>query len=73
MAKKKYTQKQVADQKGSTGVKTDPSPSSGSWKLFLPGLVAVLITFVCFSSTLNNEFVNWDDDKNFTKIPWYRM
>lgn len=69
MAKKKYTQKQVADQKGSTGVKTDSSPSSGSWKLFLPGLVAVLITFICFSSSLNNEFVNWDDDKNFYENP----
>ena len=26
---------------------------------------ALLITFACFYNTTNNEFVNWDDDRNF--------
>jgi len=26
---------------------------------------ALLITFLCFYNTTNNEFVNWDDDRNF--------
>lgn len=34
-----------------------------------PGLFAVFITFICFTSALNNEFVNWDDDRNFYENP----
>ncbi|MEM9544511.1 MAG: tetratricopeptide repeat protein [Bacteroidota bacterium] len=26
---------------------------------------ALIITFACFYNTTNNEFVNWDDDRNF--------
>lgn len=30
-------------------------------------LAAILVfTFICFSPSLNNDFVNWDDDRNFT-------
>ena len=26
---------------------------------------ALIITFACFFNTTNNQFVNWDDDRNF--------
>ncbi len=35
----------------------------------LPGIIVLFITFLCFSNSLNNEFVNWDDDKNFYENP----
>lgn len=31
----------------------------------LIAIAIVVITSICFSSSLNNQFVNWDDDKNF--------
>lgn len=34
-------------------------------KNLIPAIAAVLITFACFFNTTNNEFVNWDDDRNF--------
>ena len=34
-----------------------------------PVVAAVLITFLCFTSALNNKFVNWDDDRNFYENP----
>lgn len=34
-----------------------------------PGVIAILITFICFTSALNNKFVNWDDDRNFYENP----
>ncbi len=36
------------------------------WK---PGLIAVLVTFLCFTTAINNKFVNWDDDRNFYENP----
>src|SRR5438128_12526347 len=41
----------------------------GFWPL--PVLIA-LVTFVPFLPTLDNQFVNWDDDKNLLKNPHYR-
>jgi len=45
-----------------------PSQTSGSiWKnkkLLLPILLILAFTFVLFSPSLSNEFVNWDDDVN---------
>src|SRR5437899_9626389 len=41
----------------------------GFW--LLPCLIA-LVTFVPFLPTLDNQFVNWDDDKNLLKNPHYR-
>jgi len=32
---------------------------------FLIAVGIIVITSICFSSSLNNQFVNWDDDKNF--------
>jgi len=40
-------------------------PSSPWW----PALVALSITFICFSTAINNDFVNWDDDRNFYENP----
>jgi tetratricopeptide (TPR) repeat protein len=40
----------------------------GFWKEsknLIPAFAAILITFACFYNTTNNEFVNWDDDRNF--------
>ncbi len=37
------------------------------------GIVLLLcISFICFSSSLNNGFVNWDDDQNFYDNPQVR-
>ena len=30
-----------------------------------PPLLAMVVTFLCFTSSLDNQFVNWDDDRNF--------
>src|SRR5439155_14184107 len=40
-----------------------------SW--LAPVLIA-LVTFTAFLPTLQNQFVAWDDDKNFLKNPHYR-
>ena len=37
-----------------------------SWKFLLP---IALITFAAFSPSLENGFVNWDDDRNFLENP----
>lgn len=34
-------------------------------KNLIAALALVVFTLLCFSSAINNEFVNWDDDKNF--------
>ncbi|MFT6333684.1 MAG: tetratricopeptide (TPR) repeat protein [Saprospiraceae bacterium] len=34
-------------------------------KNLIPAIAALLITLACFFNTTNNEFVNWDDDRNF--------
>lgn len=34
-------------------------------KLILGLLLCLVVTFVSFSDSLNNEYVNWDDDRNF--------
>ncbi len=43
------------------------SPLSGNH--WLPAIIVIAITFLCFTSALNNEFVNWDDDRNFYENP----
>src|SRR2546428_2582737 len=52
----------------------EPVPSSltqrgGSW--LVPVLIA-LVTFAAFLPTLNNQFVDWDDQRNFLENPHYR-
>lgn len=39
---------------------------SSKWYM---GLIAIAITFICFSNVGGLGFVNWDDDKNFTENP----
>lgn len=34
-------------------------------KVLMSLAAALLITFACFFNTTNNDFVNWDDDRNF--------
>src|SRR5437870_3406433 len=41
----------------------------GSW--LVPVLIA-LVTFIAFLPTLRNQFVDWDDFKNFLDNPYYR-
>lgn len=40
--------------------------SNSKWYM---GLIAIAITFMCFSNVGGLEFVNWDDDKNFSENP----
>lgn len=42
------------------------TPSSSKWYM---GLIAIAITFMCFSNVGGLGFVNWDDDKNFSENP----
>lgn len=37
---------------------------SGAW---MPYLIAIAITAICYIGSLNNELVNWDDDPNITE------
>src|SRR5438094_1321817 len=46
-----------------------PAKGWGSW--LVPALIA-LVTFAAFLPALHNQFVNWDDDKNFLENPHYR-
>lgn len=76
--KKKKTRKQkIAEQKASgipykkkenlenQSEESLPKRSRLSFKSYLPVLAVIVITALVFSNSLNNEFVNWDDDKNF--------
>ena len=35
-------------------------------------LLLALVTFIAFLPALQNDFVNWDDDRNFLDNPDYR-
>ena len=71
MAKKsKLEEKQAKISKSISNPTNKKLPSdSSSFKNLWPALFVVLITFIVFSNTLNNKFVNWDDDKNFYENP----
>ena len=45
------------------------SQSKNTTSNWLYGLIAIVITFICFSNVGGLEFVNWDDDKNFSENP----
>ncbi len=45
-----------------------PAPKT-SYTKWLPGLIAALVTFMVFTSAIKNDFVNWDDDRNFYENP----
>src|SRR5438552_2843763 len=42
------------------------------WGSWLVALLIALITFAAFLPTLQNQFVNWDDDDNLVDNPHYR-
>src|SRR5438094_1749979 len=42
------------------------------WVRWLVPVVIALITSAAFLPTLQNQFVSWDDDKNFLENPHYR-
>ncbi len=62
MSKKKLLKPKVAA-KPTEAAKSQPT---WSWKFLLPILA---FTALCLSSTLPNEFVNWDDDRNVFENP----
>src|SRR5712691_768788 len=42
------------------------------WVFWLLPVLIALVTFVPFLPTLDNQFVNWDDDDNLVDNPHYR-
>src|SRR3989475_2871472 len=48
------------------------SPSAPRWVGWLAPLLVALFTLTAFLPTLQNQFVAWDDDKNFLDNPRYR-
>src|SRR6266581_3556855 len=42
------------------------------WILWLVPTLIALVTFAAFLPTLQNQFVNWDDPRNFLENPHYR-
>ena len=48
------------------------SPSAQRWVRWLAPLLVALFTLTAFLPTLQNQFVAWDDDKNFLDNPRYR-
>jgi len=59
---KKKQEKLLLKQKQSTSKITKSKFNTGE---LLAALAIVVLTLVCFSTAINNQFVNWDDDKNF--------
>src|SRR3989442_1855571 len=49
----------------------DRAPGKG-WVSWLVRLIMAVVTFAAFLPVLHNQFVNWDDDKNFLDNPYYR-
>jgi tetratricopeptide (TPR) repeat protein len=47
-------------------------PAAQGWVSWLVPLLIALVTFAAFLPTLENQFVNWDDDQNFLNNPHYR-
>jgi len=63
---KKSKKKQAAiDAKLQKAAKSDIVKPKRDYKILLAALAVVVFTFLCFTSAINNDFVNWDDDKNF--------
>lgn len=65
-ASKKKLQKSQNLKSIETNNKLKAKSISSNW---MYGLIAILITFICFSNVGGLEFVNWDDDRNFYENP----
>lgn len=52
----------------------DPTPAAAPrpWIRFLPPALIAAVTAAAFLPSLRGEFLNWDDDANFTLNPHYR-
>ena len=64
---------------GQTTVKARPQEdrstvpaSAPRWIQWLVPLLVAFVTLTAFLPALENQFVNWDDDKNFLENPHYR-
>ncbi len=67
-SKKNKVKKSKANKKGNTKAvvsKHSKVKQPRDTKKYGIALLIVIVTAITFSSSLNNEFVNWDDDKNF--------
>src|SRR5439155_2592897 len=54
-------------------LRRDEGPESARrWVRWLPPFLVVLVTLAAFLPTLQNQFVNWDDDINFLDNFHYR-
>jgi tetratricopeptide (TPR) repeat protein len=55
-------------------VKSEPSPRISNRRRldWLAPLLVAAVTFAVFFPTLGNDFVRWDDDRNFLENPFYR-
>jgi len=66
---KKPTKKQS---KKKSKKKLTALPKTGFWQdsnaLMAIGII-LLVTIIAFSTSINNEFVNWDDDVNLLENP----
>jgi tetratricopeptide (TPR) repeat protein len=71
MSKKRVRQasQQTAPNKPKQKELSVVSSTQNSFSSWWPALIAIVITFLCFSTAINNEFVNWDDDRNFYENP----
>src|SRR5437667_1836777 len=67
--KKARGREAIADRELREPVAPSLSQRSASW--LVPVLIA-LVTVTAFLPTLHNQFVSWDDDKNFLENPDYR-
>lgn len=65
MAKHKIKETRRAQTKPSVSATASTTGISAVGSYWLPGIIVLLITFACFYTALNNNFVNWDDDRNF--------
>ncbi len=66
---KKSRRKKEKEKKSKVQKKIEQSPKLPTfWKNsthIIAAFSALIITFACFYNTTNNDFVNWDDDRNF--------
>jgi len=65
-AAERKLRKTVTSASSKTMEQKSTSKSSSKWYM---GLIALAITFICFSNVGGLGFVNWDDDKNFSENP----